>query len=335
MTDIPNTTAMAGLPEDADERRMFENMVETLGRPLAVVSNALAIMSRMGPQEGSYAKQLAIYSNECLKAAHAVRAGTMPSGWNEAIEAAAKIADESASQHSAGVMMSTSESFHGETTSKEIARDIRALMRRDPSSLAGAGTMPTDAVSVPRELLQAARDYIGSMPTKDTDGEDRFLSAARVVEPIERLLATTPPAPSRAGTMPSEEGMARLLSRLTLIRHRGDHKTIERNVEALWPQYVDDARAVLALRGSSPEEVEKLQREIKHLLSAAVDRIVENDRLRRGIAEIKQATIDGRVCDDVAWFDTITTLHDFCDELLTPIQSTADPWDKPAVPPEQ
>jgi hypothetical protein len=28
---------------------------------------------------------------------------------------------------------------------------------------------------------------------------------------------------------------------------------------------------------------------------------------------IKQATVDGRVCDDVAWFDAITTLHDFCE----------------------
>lgn len=39
-------------------------------------------------------------------------------------------------------------------------------------------------------------------------------------------------------------------------------------------------------------------------------------RLRLGIAAIKQATVEGRVCDDVAWFDTITTLHDYCDQLL-------------------
>jgi len=44
--------------------------------------------------------------------------------------------------------------------------------------------------------------------------------------------------------------MARLLSRLALIRHRGEHKNIEQNVDALWPQYVDDARAVLALINS-------------------------------------------------------------------------------------
>lgn len=38
--------------------------------------------------------------------------------------------------------------------------------------------------------------------------------------------------------------------------------------------------------------------------------------LRAGIQAIKRATIEGRVCDDVAWFDTITTLHDYCDQLL-------------------
>jgi hypothetical protein len=35
-------------------------------------------------------------------------------------------------------------------------------------------------------------------------------------------------------------------------------------------------------------------------------------RLRGAIADIQQATLDGKVCDDVAWFDGITTLHDFC-----------------------
>lgn len=44
--------------------------------------------------------------------------------------------------------------------------------------------------------------------------------------------------------------------------------------------------------------------------------ISEIERLRQGIADIKRATIEGRVCDDIAWYDTITTLHDFCDLLL-------------------
>jgi hypothetical protein len=40
-------------------------------------------------------------------------------------------------------------------------------------------------------------------------------------------------------------------------------------------------------------------------------------RLRSAVEAIKQATIEGRVCDDVAWFDTITTLHDYCEQTLT------------------
>lgn len=46
-----------------------------------------------------------------------------------------------------------------------------------------------DEILVPRELLHAARDYIGSMPTLKPDGTDRFLDALMLVEPIERLLA--------------------------------------------------------------------------------------------------------------------------------------------------
>jgi hypothetical protein len=43
-------------------------------------------------------------------------------------------------------------------------------------------------IKVPRSLLQAARDYIGSMPTLGRDGTDRFFAALRIVEPIEELL---------------------------------------------------------------------------------------------------------------------------------------------------
>lgn len=44
----------------------------------------------------------------------------------------------------------------------------------------------------------------------------------------------------------------------------------------------------------------------------------EGERYRRALEEIKQATIDGKVCDDVAWFDKFTTLHDFIDMVLDP-----------------
>lgn len=38
--------------------------------------------------------------------------------------------------------------------------------------------------------------------------------------------------------------------------------------------------------------------------------------LRLGVLSIQNATIEGRVCDDVAWYDEITTLHDFCAGLV-------------------
>lgn len=47
----------------------------------------------------------------------------------------------------------------------------------------------------------------------------------------------------------------------------------------------------------------------------AYDEIV---RLQTAIREIQRATVEGRVCDDVAWFDMITTLHDYCDQTLNP-----------------
>lgn len=40
------------------------------------------------------------------------------------------------------------------------------------------------------------------------------------------------------------------------------------------------------------------------------------EQLEGALQAIMTATVEGRVCDDVAWFDGITTLHDFCDIVL-------------------
>jgi hypothetical protein len=40
--------------------------------------------------------------------------------------------------------------------------------------------------------------------------------------------------------------------------------------------------------------------------------------LEQGVRDIQQATLDGTVCDDVAWFSEIETLHDHCGWLLDP-----------------
>ncbi|RJF93013.1 hypothetical protein [Sphingomonas cavernae] len=44
----------------------------------------------------------------------------------------------------------------------------------------------------------------------------------------------------------------------------------------------------------------------------------EITRYRNGLIAIQKACANGRICDDVAWFDDITTLHDFIEELLSP-----------------
>jgi hypothetical protein len=55
---------------------------------------------------------------------------------------------------------------------------------------------------------------------------------------------------------------------------------------------------------------------INQFVRAGIDATNEIARLRSAVEVIKQATIEGRVCDDVAWFDTITTLHDYCEQTL-------------------
>ena len=42
----------------------------------------------------------------------------------------------------------------------------------------------------------------------------------------------------------------------------------------------------------------------------------QRDDLVKALEAISRATIEGRVCDDVAWFDEITTLHHFCEITL-------------------
>lgn len=40
--------------------------------------------------------------------------------------------------------------------------------------------------------------------------------------------------------------------------------------------------------------------------------------LEKGITDIRDATENGKVCDDVAWFSDIETLFDHCGYLLEP-----------------
>ena len=66
-----------------------------------------------------------------------------------------------------------------------------------------------------------------------------------------------------------------------------------------------DMRTPLAVQAA--DEIERLRAEL--------------ESARTALKEIKKATIEGRVCDDVAWFDTITTLHDYCDIQLATLKA--------------
>ena len=46
--------------------------------------------------------------------------------------------------------------------------------------------------------------------------------------------------------------------------------------------------------------------------------------LVKALEAIKQATLDGRVCDDVAWFGPGETLHDFCERILDRVKGAPD-----------
>lgn len=47
--------------------------------------------------------------------------------------------------------------------------------------------------------------------------------------------------------------------------------------------------------------------------------------LVNALTAIKRATLNGDVCPDVAWFDQIETLHDFCERTLDRVGSGKQP----------
>lgn len=65
-----------------------------------------------------------------------------------------------------------------------------------------------------------------------------------------------------------------------------------------------------------------------HVPLTLEDAAKEIERLRNGFRAIKKAMVEGRVCDDVAWFDDITTLYDFCDSFLPMTATSLEPQEK-------
>lgn len=62
-------TSRPGLPEDPREREQFARQAALYGGTLRAIAGGLGIMSKSVPQGGSFAKALAVLSNEAAKAA--------------------------------------------------------------------------------------------------------------------------------------------------------------------------------------------------------------------------------------------------------------------------
>jgi hypothetical protein len=91
-----------------------------------------------------------------------------------------------------------------------------------------------------------------------------------------------------------------LLARAMAFTRVGDPNAIDLDGRPRWKWFVKEAEKYLQTypgHAPTPADAEVL-------------------RLRRSLYDIQEATIGGRVCDDVAWFDGITTLHDFCEIVL-------------------
>lgn len=69
---------------------------------------------------------------------------------------------------------------------------------------------------------------------------------------------------------------------------------------------------------------------LQSLRSRVSELEAERENLRGAIRAIQTATVEGRVCDDVAWFSSIETLHDFCASVL---EHSADQFDLLAASP--
>lgn len=79
-----------------------------------------------------------------------------------------------------------------------------------------------------------------------------------------------------------------------------------------------------ALRTFAACEFEELNDDAKNWMAIILREATR--RYRSALEAIQTAAIEGRICDDVAWFDKFTTLHDYIDGILdrSPPAAVAD-----------
>lgn len=101
------------------------------------------------------------------------------------------------------------------------------------------------------------------------------------------------------------------------IVFEGDIRGLDRNPMKIESPF---GRPVASCIGNAFDDLVKIEEE----RDRAADEI---ERLRGCLDAIRAATVEGRICDDVAWFDTITTLFDFCDQSL----NSSNGWPRQAI----
>ena len=88
---------------------------------------------------------------------------------------------------------------------------------------------------------------------------------------------------------------------------------------ALILQGYDASRALRMVQEEIKDNDGALQMLARHRV--AIGALAAN--YRAALEAIDKAVMDGHVCDDVAWFDKFTTLHDFIDQTIRPCHPAA------------
>jgi len=115
------------------------------------------------------------------------------------------------------------------------------------------------------------------------------------------------------------EQVKELVERLTAAYEKvavyPEHRMRSGAVQELGEGFMD----LLALCNLAPKAASALT-----LLSEEREELQKAAMIGRDAAlAIQKATLEGRVCDDVAWFSTIETLHDFCAHTIELIDEAA------------
>jgi hypothetical protein len=141
-------------------------------------------------------------------------------------------------------------------------------------------------------------------------------AALEDVDPSARELWNTRPAASLIEALSAEKAKKRKLIEFVscLRQHEIDLEVRDELLKLICALAAESTVARL----TGEKEIETQKREFAEFewkrsderAAAAEARLAE---AAQNFRAIKQATVDGRVCDDVAWFDAITTLHDFCE----------------------